>query len=230
MPLAGILNTARSLSFYLRWQEVTANNLANTNTDAFKADRMAALRVPGQQHTVPVEHTDLQQGQFRDTGRPLDVSLEGPGFLVVQTQNGERLMRGGSLKLDAQGFLTDSHGDHLLSADGPIAIAGSQVEIRSDGSVLVDETLAGRLRVDNVAEPAALLKEGFGRFIPSGPLAPVDEGTTRVRQGAIEEANHDPLLSMVDMITIQRAYSANVDALRAMDGVLGVVTGEVGKV
>jgi len=58
---------------------------------------------------------------------------------------------------------------------------------------------------------------------------PPDEATS-VHQGQIEEANFDPILSMVDLITIQRAYSANIDALHAMDGVLGVVTNEVGKV
>lgn len=230
MPLGGILNTARSLSFYLRWQEITANNLANTNTDAFKADRLAAVSVPGQGHAVPLERTDLKQGSFRDTGRPLDVSLDGPGFLVVQTERGERLTRGGSLKLDAQGVLVDSQGDALLGDGGPIVLSGAEVEIRGDGSVLVDGTLAGKLRLENVAEPATLLKEGFGRFIPAGALEEAPEGSLRIRQGTIEEPNMDPLLSMVDMITIQRAYAANVDALRAMDGVLGVVTGEVGKV
>ena len=230
MPLAGILNTARSLSFYLKWQEVTANNLANANTDAFKVDRLAATSTPGADFAVPVEHTDYRQGVFRDTQRPLDLALEGAGWFVVQTARGERLTRGGSMKLDAQGFLTDGHGDPLLGEGGPIVVAGSQVEVQADGSVLVDGTLAGKLRVENVAEEASLAKEGLGRYVAKGPLAPVAEGTARVRQGAIEEPNMDPLLSMVDLITIQRAYAANVDALRTMDGVMGVVTGEVGKV
>jgi flagellar basal body rod protein FlgG len=230
MPLSGILNTARSLSYYLRWQEVTANNLANTNTDAFKADRIAALGVAKLGYATPVERTSLEQGSFRDTGRPLDVSLDGPGFLVVQTAHGERLTRGGSLRLDAAGVLTDGHGDPVLGEQGPIVLSGAEVEVRSDGSILVDGAIAGKLRLETVEEPATLLKEGFGRFVPATALEPVAEGSMRVRQGAIEEPNMDPLLSMVDMITIQRAYAANVDALRAMDGVLGVVTGEVGKV
>lgn len=230
MPLGGILNTARSLSFYLRWQEVTANNLANSNTDAFKADRLAGVRTPGRDHAVPVQRTDLSQGSFRETGRPLDVSLEGPGFLVVQTARGERLTRGGSLRLDASGFLTDAHGDPVLGTDGPVVLNGAHIEVHSDGSMLVDGSLAGRLRIETVEDPGTLLKEGFGRFVPSGALVAVPEGTARARQGAVEEPNMDPLLSMVDLVTIQRAYAANVDALRAMDGVLGVVTGEVGKV
>jgi flagellar basal body rod protein FlgG len=230
MPLAGILNTARSLSFYLRWQEITANNLANANTDTFKMDRLAATRTAEGGAAVPVQHTDFRQGFFRDTARPLDVAIDGPGFLVVNTARGERLTRGGSLRLDPQGFLTDAHGDPVLGDSGPIAISGAQVEIQGDGSIVVDGAPAGRLRIVAPEASATLAKEGMGRYFAGGALAPVEDGVTRLRQGAIEEPNMDPLLSMVDMITIQRAYAANVDALRAMDGVLGTVTGEVGKV
>ena len=230
MPLRGIVNTARSLSYYLRLQEVTANNLANVNTDAFKADRLTAQTLPDLQFPTPVQTTDLQQGAFRDTGRPLDLGLEGQGFFVVRTDRGERLTRGGSFQLDPSGTLTDTHGNPLLGVDGPMVLAGTTVEVQNDGSVMVDGALAGRLRVETVDDLGALHKEAAGRFIASTPTHPVDEDTTHVRQGAIEEPNLDPLLSMVDLITIQRAYSANVDALKAMDSVLGTVTGEVGRV
>jgi len=46
----------------------------------------------------------------------------------------------------------------------------------------------------------------------------------------VEEANLDPLQSMVELVTIQRSYAANVDALKALDGVLGTITNEVGRV
>lgn len=230
MPLQGILNTARTLSFYAHRQEVTANNLANANTDGFKADRVLAHRLGGTTAPVPVQETDLRQGTFRDTGRALDLGLEGEGFFVVATPQGERLTRGGSFRLDAAGRLADAQGDLLLGDGGPIAVQGGRVEVNSDGNVVVDGQAVGRLRVVNTDEPQRLLKEGFGRYAPGGEVHAVDEDSTRVRQGAVEEANLDPLLSMVDLVTIQRAYAANADALKAMDSVLGAVTNEVGKV
>src|SRR6185436_11911498 len=135
MPLKGIVNTARSLSYYLRLQEVTANNLANVNSDAFKADRLTARTLPNMDYPVPVQQIDLDQGTFRETGRPLDLSLDGPGFFVVRTERGERLTRGGSMKLDPAGMLTDSHGDPLLGTQGPLVISGSEIEVQSDGTV-----------------------------------------------------------------------------------------------
>ena len=230
MPLKGILDTARSLSYYARRQEVTANNLANANTDAFKADRITARAIPGAEFPVPVQHTDMQQGTFRETGRPLDLSLDGPGFFVVQTSQGERLTRGGSLRLDTVGRITDSHGDLVLGEGGPIVVQGGTVEVQGDGTVWVDGSNAGRLRMVDPLDKGALLKAGLGRYLAKTPSPPVTEGVTRVRQGAIEEANLDSLLSMVDLVAIQRAYTANVDALKAMDGVLGAIVNEVGKV
>lgn len=230
MPVGGIVNTARSLAYLIRLQEVTANNIANANSDAFKADRLTAELSPGSQFPVPVQLTDLQQGAFRETGRTLDVALDGPGFLVTQTPEGERLIRGGSLRLDAAGRLTDAHGDLVLGEDGPIILQGQNLEFHGDGTILVDGAPAGRLRLVTVSDPASLRKEGMGRFVASVPPQRVEEGSLRVRQGAVEESNVDSMLSMVDLVTIQRAYTANIDALKAMDSVLATVTGQVGRV
>jgi flagellar basal body rod protein FlgG len=230
MPIRGIVNTARSLSYYTRLQEVTANNLANVNSDAFKADRVTAHQLPGAGYPVPAQKTDFQQGAFRETGRPLDVAFDGPGFLMVRTDAGDRLTRGGSLRLDGEGRLADAHGALVMGENGPIVVQGFAVEVQDDGSVVVDGRLAGRMRMVEPDAKATLLKEGAGRYLARGEVVPVRDGVTRMRQGAVEEPNVDPTLGMVDLVSIQRAYSANVDALKAMDSVLGVIAGEVGKV
>jgi flagellar basal-body rod protein FlgF len=229
MPIRAIVNTAQTLSYYLRQQEVTANNVANASTPGFKADRVTARQLPGAQRPVPVHGTDLQQGTFRETGRQLDLGLDGPGFFVVQTENGERLTRGGSLRLDGAGRLTDSGGAALLAEEGPLVVTGAEMKIEADGTVLVDGALAGRLRVVNPEDPGALLREGGGRYLPGGALREAVPEQTRVRQGAVEESNSNPLNSMLDLTNIQRAYAANVQVLKAMDGMLEIVTNQVGK-
>ncbi len=230
MSLEGITNTARAMTYQVRRQEVTANNLANANSDAFKADRLFARALAGEAFPVAVQQTDLQQGTFRETGRPLDLALSGNGFLMIATEAGERLTRGGSFQIDPQGRLVDGHGDAVLGIGGPIHVEGGTLEVQGDGSVLVDGAVAGRLRVVEMSDLAQLQKEGLGRYVSRAPLIAADDTRTHVRQGAVEESNVDPLLTMVDMITIQRAYAANVDALKAMDAVLGSITNEVGRV
>jgi flagellar basal body rod protein FlgG len=227
MTIPSILTTARSLAFYARQQEVVANNLANTSSEGYKSDRMTAQSFD-QVWPEALMSLDLRQGTVRDTARPWDLALESEGFLVVNTPEGERLTRGGGFEVDPAGFLVDRDGNQVLGREGPIHITGERVVIERNGTVLVDDALAGQLRVETVADLSQLVKEGHGRFRPLGTLVPVED--VRLRQGAIEDANVDALTGTVDLIRIQRAYSAGVDALRTLDGVMSVITDDVGRV
>jgi flagellar basal body rod protein FlgG len=225
----GILTAARTLSHYARLQEVTANNLANVGTAGFKADRLVSHRAAGLDHPVPVPATDLSQGALRTTGRPLDVALEGAGFLVVETAAGERLIRGGALRLDGQGRLVDPEGSPVLGREGQVVLTGPTIEIRPDGTVVDDGREIDRLRVVRPDPGAELLKEAAGRF-RAGPRGVSDAEDTLVRQGQLEDANLNAISAMIALVEIQRAYAANSSAVRALDGVLGSVTNEVGRV
>jgi flagellar basal-body rod protein FlgF len=227
--LTGILAAARTLSYYSRLQEVTANNLANVNTAGFKADHLAARRLTAMDHPVPVESTDWSQGALRVTGRPLDVALEGSGFLSVETKAGDRLIRGGSLRLDGNGTLTDAEGNPVLGEQGKIVLTGVKIEIQPDGSVVDDGHVVDRLRVVELGPETKLSKEAAGRFIVSDPEQLV-ASITPVRAGQLEEANFNPIAGMISLVEIQRAYAANVTAVRSLDGVLGSVTNDVARV
>lgn len=232
MPLRGIDQTSASLGYLERLQQATAFNIANANTDAFKALRVILPSDPAPPEgrlVAPVERIDFSQGTLQRSERRLDLALEGPGFFVVRTAAGERLTRGGSFELDAEGRLVDAHGAPVLGEDGEVIVTGTDLLIQTDGTVLVDGAAAGRLRVEDLPDGATLVREGAGRFVPSSPSCPVEEGTTLVRQGTIEGSNVDPMIALVDLLTIERAYGANLQALRVMDGVLGT-TNQAGRV
>jgi flagellar basal body rod protein FlgG len=227
MTIPAIINTARTLSFYNLAQGVTANNLANSLSDGYKADHLTAHSSSGMPHPVPVQSLDLRQADLRDTSRALDVGLQGPGFTVIGTPQGERLSRGGSFEISPKGILIDRHGDPVLGVDGPINVTGNKVEIQPDGTLNVDGQRAGQLRLETVADPSKLTKVGNGQFVASAPLiAAPDVG---VHQGAVEESNVSSVLGMVDLINIQRAYASSIDALKVMDGVLSTTT-DIGRV
>jgi flagellar basal body rod protein FlgG len=227
--VGGMEQTARALTYYTRLQDVTANNLANMTTTGFKLDRLTAAQAADGTYPVAVPALDLSQGRTQPTGRDLDVSLEGPAFLVVSTANGEQLSRGGSLRLDSEGQLTTADGSAVLGDKGPIVLPPGKLEIATDGTVTVDGERIDQLRVVTANEPVTLLKEGNSRFVSASGTTPTTTGT-KIVQGSLEEPNGDTLHGMIDLITIQRAYSANVDALKAMDHVLDTVAGDVGRV
>lgn len=229
MTLRGIEQTARALTYYARLQDVTANNLANMTTDGFKLDRMTAAAATTGSFPVPVQSLDLAQGRLKETGRELDVALDGQGFLVVQTPQGDRLSRGGTLRLDDQGRLATGDGHPVLGEDGVIVVPPGRLEIDQDGTVRVDGDRIDRLRLENTKDATTLLKEGGTRFTSPAGTEPAGEGL-KVLQGRVEEPNGDPLHGMIDLITIQRAYSANVDALKAMDHVLGTIASDIARV
>ena len=227
MTVPSIVVTARSLAYYSRLQEVTANNLANASSEAFKADRMTAQSFDAHWPEA-LMRLDLSQGTVRDTHRALDVALQGEGFLVVDTPGGVRLTRGGGLEIDGEGYLVNRDGHRLLGDEGPLHITGREMVIEPDGTVIVDGARVDRLRVETVADPLRLEKEGHGRFRAVTPLITVPNA--QVRQGALEDGNVETLQETVEMIRIQRAYAAGVDAMRTLDTVMTTVTTDVGRI
>ena len=230
----GMSSGAAALRYWERRQEIASNNLANVSTDGFKGQKAFARMVEG---ALPAADavTDFSQGALQTTDNPRDVALDGRGFFVVKTQNGERYSRGGSLQVNNEGNLTDSSGNELLGESGPIRIASrgdsevGAISISRDGTVTVDKAEVGRLRIETIPEKTSLLAEGSGLFIPPAARTRIDPDARIVRQGALEQSNVTPISQMVDMISIQRAYTAVQKAVTTLDTVREIATTELAR-
>jgi flagellar basal-body rod protein FlgF len=211
--------------------DIVANNIANLNTTGFKADgavfaeylqagahnevfAAADRRMSFVQDTMTWH--DMSQGGVQQTGNPLDVAIEGNGFLVVQTARGERYTRNGSLQINAQGQLVTGAGEQVLGDAGPVLFGTTDrdIVINDDGSIRVREGTSnvdvgrGRLRVVAFANPERLKKDGTSTFTaPEGMLPQPPAIGTRVMQGAIEKSNVRSVVEMTRMIELTRAYS-----------------------
>ena len=231
-PTNGFTTSAAALRYWERRQAVVSNNLANASTDGFKAQRVFGQMLDG---ALPIANaaTDLSMGTIRPTGNALDVALERPGFLVVDTPAGERWSRGGAFQLDAGGRLADAAGHVVMGEHGPIVVTehdghAANVSIDKDGAVSVDGVIRDRLRIERQGADAPQ-HEGDTLFVPTAERTVVAPGDRGVRQGALEDSNVSTIGSMVDMIEIQRAYSAVQKALTALDGTRGTCVNEIGK-
>ncbi len=216
-----------------REMDVVANNIANINTTGYKADSSvfeeylsspARADITGSRVSFVQDRGawhDMSQGAAEHTGNPLDVAIDGPGFLVVQTPNGERYTRNGSMQINATGQLVTSDGYPVLGDGGPITLQAndSQVSISRDGTISVREgtsnvdSARGKIRLVTFANLQQVQKDGNGTFNPTGGAQPQPAAATSgLIQGSIEKSNVRGVVEMSRMIEISRAY-AQIDGL-----------------
>jgi flagellar basal-body rod protein FlgF len=210
--------------------DVVANNIANLNTTGFKADnsmferflmpvaRENRFNVPDQRLSFVNDRgtwRDLRAGAIQQTGNPLDVAIDGDGFLVVQTPNGERYTRNGALQINAQGQLVTAGGAQVVGDNGPIVLQATDhdVAISADGRVTVVEGVAsntesvrGRIRLVSFAAPQQLQKDGDNLFSAPAGVAATPDTTSRLQQGSIEKSNVNGVVEMTRLIEVSRAY------------------------
>ena len=212
--------------------DIVANNIANMNTTGFKADGAVfaeylntgasaeQFAAPDRRLSFVQDRTtwhDMSQGPIQQTGNPLDVAIDGDGFLVVQTPRGERYTRNGALQINANGELVTSAGDQVLGDNGPIIFnpTDRDIVINTDGTIRVREGVSpntdsgrGKLRLVTFANPQQLQKDGSSTFAaPAGMHAGTTRPSARVVQGTIEKSNVRSVVEMTRMIELSRAYT-----------------------
>ncbi|HEY3396388.1 MAG TPA: flagellar hook-basal body complex protein [Armatimonadota bacterium] len=225
--LRGIYAAASGMATELEKADIYANNLANANTAGFRRAEVAqrSFRQDLQAATDSAETDrgggtlagqwlDLRQGPIRETGGSLDVALNGPGLLVVQTPQGQAYTRAGNLTRSPQGLLVTAAGQPVLGQAGPIQLTGTQVTITDSGSITVDGRPVDRLRVVEPA-PGATLRASGGNLLQVSATVPA--ATTQVRQGCLEGANANAVRELGAMTRGMRQYEANAEVLRTQD-------------
>jgi flagellar basal-body rod protein FlgF len=212
-----------------RQLDVVANNVANVNTAGYKADSSLF-----EEYLMPGAHEDnfvgsdrrvsymQDRGTFHDfaqgatdqTKNPLDVAIDGAGFLVVQTAGGERYTRDGGLQLNNQGQLVTAGGNPVLGTGGPIVFQPTDhdINISPDGTISVLEangrtdSIRGKLRLVSFADAQKLLKQGSNLY-SAGEGAAQPDLKSSVHQGFIEKSNVNAVAEMSRMIEVTRAYT-----------------------
>jgi flagellar basal-body rod protein FlgF len=209
--------------------DITANNMANTSTAGFKREQPlfhdyvdeggggdATARVDGAGRTAYVLDYgavhDSSSGVFTATSNPLDVMIDGPGYLSVEAADGTpAYTRAGYVKVSASGDLVTANGQRVLGEGGkPIAIPPDQVNglsISADGSVMGRQGALGRLTV-TVFDEASVVPRGDGLFTgENGRLLTAAE--TRLKTGGIEASNVQPIAETTAMVELLRAYQSS---------------------
>ena len=223
-------STATGMDGLAEMYRAITNNLANADTTGFKRRLIAfqeegpaaaaAAYVPPSRITAAGQ-LDLSQGALTQTGRRLDLALDGEGFFVIETAAGPRYTRNGAFRTDASGQLVDAGGQLVGGEGGPIVVPSSvgaeRVHVSRDGTVSATGQSIGRLRIVRCEDPTALVPEGTSRFrAPDDADLQPAEGTV-VHQGFRENANVNLVEELVNLLTVTRLYEANSKAARMQD-------------
>lgn len=237
MDNAGYTTIGRQ-SGLIREMRLIANNIANMNTTGFRAQGMTfseyVTRAGPAQPSLSMSTGRIApplalQGNMTLTGADLDLAIEGDGFFLIGTPEGERLTRAGHFTLTAEGNMVTQDGHAVLDAGGaPVILPPTpgQIGIGPDGTISIDGAPMGQVGMVRVAEPLALTHEGGTLF--AAPAWEPDE-TSRLQQGALENSNVDPMIQMSRMVEVQRAYELGQSFLDNEDRRITSVIDTLGK-
>jgi flagellar basal-body rod protein FlgF len=215
----------------LEQQATTSHNLANATTTGFRAqiDQFRAVPVQGailSTRAFVVDSTtgsDFRAGAIQQTGRALDVAVQGDGWIAVQAADGsEAYTRNGSLKQDENGVLLTRDGLTVMGDGGPLSIPpGRNIAMGKDGTIsLVPDgseatglTTVGRLKLVNPPE-ADLVRGDDGLFrLKDGEAAEADPNVVLI-SGALESSNVNVVDEMVNMISLARQFDMQMKLLQ----------------
>jgi len=231
------VNTAVSAAVKkLSQHDYVTHNLANANTPGFKAERLIFVRRPETDPMAedsfshdPVVLIDHSPGTLQKTGNPLDVAIQGEGYFVIETKDGERYTRNGGFTLSPSGELVTLSGDAVMGEGGRITISGRKIEISNAGAVSVDGSEVGRLKIVDFKKKDALVKRGAGLFEASARAEQTPLEAAEVRSGYLETSNVQAVKEMIEMIDIQRSFEAYLKIMQTMSEQDRLATGRVGK-
>ena len=234
MDNAGYTTLGRQSGLMAEMQ-VVANNIANLSTAGFRkegvifAEHVAALG--GDEPSLSMAHAsarivDLQQGPLTKTGGTFDFAIEGEGFFLIETPEGNQLTRAGSFTPSAEGELVTPDGHRLLDGGAaPVFVppGAGTVALAADGTLSADGTPVAQIGLFAPTDPNGLRHRGGTRFDAEAGVEPI-EGAA-ILQGYVESSNVNAVEEIARMIEVQRAYELGQTFLdREDERIRGVIS------
>ncbi len=225
------MNGAKQIQMH---QATNTHNLANASTTGFRADfdsiRSLPVYGPGNPSRVysidERSGIDFNIGQVSQTGRDLDVSINGAGFIAIQSPDGsEGYTRAGDLRVVQGGLLQTGAGFSVMGNDGPIALPPfEKLDIAADGTLSIvpvgqdASALAVIDRIKLVNPPTNELEKGLDGLIRSTDGNPIAaDATVRVASGTVEGSNVNSISELINMIELARKFEMHVKLMETAE-------------
>lgn len=218
----------------LQQQAAVSQNLANTNTPGFRAaiNTFRAVPLIGEglaTRTFVVDSSagaDFSEGVMEPTGRPLDIAVNGKGWISVQAADGkESYTRNGSFQVTPGGLLQTRNGLNVQGDDGAITLPpDTQISIAQDGTISTlplanqpgSAVVIGRIKLTNPPQ-TMMVRSDDGLFRSSDGKAVEADATVKVMSGFLESSNVNTVEAMVNMISLARQFDTQMKMLTTAD-------------
>jgi flagellar basal-body rod protein FlgF len=206
--------------------QVVANNIANAATTGFRQEGVIFS-----EYVMPVRdgsslsmgqgnvgNTSFAQGMLNQTGGTFDLAIEGDGFFLIETSQGERLTRSGAFSPNAEGDLVTMNGERVLDAGGaPVFVPSDAgvISISGDGTISANGDLIGQIGLFQPNDASSMVREDGVMFRADDGYVPAETAT--MLQGFVENSNVDAITQLARMIEVQRAYEMGQSFLETED-------------
>lgn len=237
--VGGLFSAAAGMAAQQAYIDALSNDIANVNTDGYKQVRVGFRDLAyAQERGVAVGAgaavvdggRSFAQGVLAQTGNPLSLAIDGPGFLQVRRQDGTiALTRSGVLEVDAQGSIVTANGERLVPPlTLPKGTSPADVSIDTDGTVSINNgrTKIGQIELVDVPAHSGLLPVGGNLFATTAQSgAATAQPRALLRQGFVERSNVDVSDSMVGLVQAQRGYELQSRVIKTQDQLLEIANG-----
>lgn len=206
-----LITAASGMKARMESLDMLANNMANSGTNGFKADREFYSLFKQELPVIETRWTDFSQGTVMPTGNPLDLALEGKGFFALNSPTGVVYSRGGTFQVSGSNQLATPEGYTLRNTHNngqPIAIDPLRpFEIDRGGVVKQNGQELGQLEISGFGNATqALGKLGSSYFAQLDPAGAITAPDAVVKQGSVEQSNVPVTDAAVRLISVMRQF------------------------
>lgn len=229
----------QSMQSDVEYLRAISSNLANIGTSAYKREVVIQSMAPGETSFSGVLDQDpeiytssqrvFKQGAIKSTENSFNLAIEGDGFFLVASSEGEMLTRVGDIKVDLGGFISLVSGEKLQGAQGNVFVGQMPFEITANGEIIQQGRVIDRLKVVELENPGAARYAGNGLISSNSSSKALDPVSYRVRQGYVEASNVDAMYETLKMIEVMRHFETSSRIFRVYDEMLGHSLGKLGE-
>jgi flagellar basal-body rod protein FlgF len=233
--IQGIYQGAASMNALEKWQTAISANLAAGSVAGYKKEDTTFSGIaagatqtaaddfdPAVGLTMPQANNKLSlgQGPLLQTGKDMDLAVQGPGFFQIKTSaGGSAYTRNGEFHIDATGKLVTNQGNAVLGDTGPITTDPNlgAVTVSHAGELLQNGTAIGKIPIYDVGANGGWQRASNGTFVPKDGSQATPVAKPDMLQGYVEESNVAPLQEMVNLISVSRAYEISQKLVTTLD-------------